>query len=195
MELEPRHEVVFAHEPRRFALLAAECPYHAHAAEDFRRLAIDFLALFADIAKKRANAAVPEQVGIVHARDQQECTEQEPPVDPGQHDHSAQELNHGLERVVEHAEDQLADATGILAQQARCAAGLELVDPVQGKPHRVFVDLAPDRDLDPFRGSGCLPAAASIRRTYRGSRPAGPGRPARPDAAWAIPGPRREARP
>ena len=65
---------------------------------------------------KRADAPVPEQVGVVHARHQQECTKQEPPVDPGQHDHAAQELDHGLQGVIEHAEDQLADAAGILAQ-------------------------------------------------------------------------------
>ena len=194
VELEPRHEVVFAHEPRRFALLAAERPDHPHAAEDFSRLAIDFLALFADVAKQRANAAVPEQVGIIHARYQQERTEQEPPVDPGQHDHSTQELDHGLARVVEHAEDQLADAAGILAQQARCTAGLELVNPVQGKPHRVFVDLAPASQPGPVSWLAWLASGSSARRTCRGSRPARPGRPARPDGAWAIPGPQREAR-
>ena len=50
--------------------------------------------------------------------------------------------------VVEHAEDQLADAAGILAQQARSSARLELVNPVQRQAHRVFVNLAADRDLN-----------------------------------------------
>ena len=93
VELEPGHEVVLAHEPRRLALLPAEGPDHAHAAEDLGRLAVDLLALLADVAEQRADAAVPEQVGVVDARHQQERAEQEPPVDPGQHDESAQELD------------------------------------------------------------------------------------------------------
>ena len=111
--------MILAHEPRRLALLPAEGPHHAHAAEDLGRLAVDLLAFLADVAEQGADAAVPEQVGIINSRHQQECAQQEPPVDPGEDDHSAQKLDHRLPGIIEHAEDQLADAAGILAQQAR----------------------------------------------------------------------------
>ena len=85
--------MVLAHEPRRLALLPAEGPHHAHAAEHLGRLAIDLLAFFANVAEQRPDSAIPEQVGIVNPRHQQKCPEQEPPVDPGEHDHTAQKLD------------------------------------------------------------------------------------------------------
>ena len=169
MKLEPAHEVVLAHEPGRLALLAAEGADHAHAAEDLGGLAVDLLALLADVAEERPDSPVPEQVGVIDSGYQAERAEQEPPVHPGQHDKAAEELNDGLPGVIEHAEDELADAAGILAQQAGGTARLELVDPVQGKPHRVFVDLAPDRDLHALGGPRRQPAAPEPDRTCPGS--------------------------
>ena len=72
VQLEPAHEVVLAHEPRGFALLAAEGPDHPHAAEDLGGLAVDLLPLLAHVAEERPDAAVPEQVGVVNARHQAE---------------------------------------------------------------------------------------------------------------------------
>ena len=95
MELEPGHEVVLAHEPGRLALLPAEGPDHPHAAEDLGRLAVDLLALLADVAEQGADAPVPEQVGVIDPRHQAKCAQQQPPVDPGQDDQAAEELDHG----------------------------------------------------------------------------------------------------
>ncbi len=137
---------------------------------------------------KRADAAVPEQVGVINARHQQERPQQEPPVDPGQDDHSAQELDDGLPWVIEHAEDQLAHSAGILAQQARSPARLELVDPVQGQPHRVFVDLAADRDLDSLGRPRGLPAAREPQEACPAPRRPGPRPPGPSGGPWAIRG-------
>ena len=144
---------------------------------------------------KRADAAVPEQVGIINARHQQKCPQQEPPVDPGEDDHSAQKLDDGLPGVVEHAEDQLADAAGILAQQAGCAARLELVDPMQGQAHRVFVDLAADRDLNSLGRPGGLPAAREPQELaqHRDNQDQAP--PGRPGVPWEIQAVRRGSTP
>ena len=169
MELEPAHQVVLAHEPGRLALLPAEGADHAHAAEDLGGLAVDLLALLADVAEERPDPPVPDQVGIVDARHQAECTEQEPPVDPGQHDQSAEELDHGPPGVVEHAEDQLAHAAGVLAQQARRPSRLELVDPVQRQPHRVLVDLPADGHLHALGRPRRQPAAPEARSPCPGS--------------------------
>ena len=76
----------------------------------------------------------------------------------------ADELDDGPPGVVEHAEDQLADAAGVLAEQARRAAGLELVDPVQREPHRVLEDPAADRDLHPLARPRRPPAAPEADR-------------------------------
>ena len=99
------------------------------------------------------------QVGVIDPGHQQECAQQQPPVDPGQDDQAAEELDHGRQGLIEHAENQLAHAAGILAQETRGAARLELVDPVQGQPHRVLVDLAPDRDLHALGRPRRQPAA------------------------------------
>ena len=40
----------------------------AHPAEDLGGLAVDLLALLADVAEERADATVPDQVGIIDPR-------------------------------------------------------------------------------------------------------------------------------
>ena len=52
VDLQPGHEVVLAHEPGGLAPLPAEGPHHAHPAEDLGRLAVDLLALLADVAEQ-----------------------------------------------------------------------------------------------------------------------------------------------
>ena len=94
---------------------------------------------------------------------QAEPPEQQPPVDPGQHDEPAGELDDRPPGVVEHAEDQLADPAGVLAEQARGPARLELVDPVQRQPDRVLEDPA----------GGRRPAPACVARVAR-QRPQSP---------------------
>ena len=65
----------------RFALLAAEGSYHAHPAEDLGRLAVDLLALLADVAEQSGRIRrFQSQVRIIHPRDQEQGAEQEPPV-------------------------------------------------------------------------------------------------------------------
>ena len=130
-----------------------------HAAEHLGRLAVDLLPLLPHVAEQRPDAAVPGQVRVINARHQQQRAEQQPPVDEGQHDQPAEELDDRRPGIVEHAEDQLAHAAGVLAQQARCPARLELVDAVERQPHRVLVDLAAHRDLDSLRQPRGLPSA------------------------------------
>ena len=157
--LQPAHQVVLAHEPGRLTFLTAEGPDHPHATEDLGGLAVDLLALLADVAKKRPDSPVPEQVGVINPGHQAECAQQQPPVNPGQDHKAADELNHGAPGVVKHAENQLAHAPRVLAQEAGGAPGLELVDPVQGKPHRVLINPAPDGHLHALGGTRRQPAA------------------------------------
>ena len=159
MKLKPAHQVALAHEPGRLALLASEGADHSHAAEDLGGLAVDLLALLADIAMERPDSAVPEQVGVIDSGHQAKSTEKEPPIHPGQYDKAAEELNHGPPGVKKHAEDEFADAPCVLSQETGCAPGLELVDPMKGKPHGVFIDFPPDRDLHALGGPRRHPAA------------------------------------
>ena len=77
-----------------------------------------------------------------------ERTQEQAPIDPGEHDQAADELHDRPPRVVDHAVDEVADVAWVLAQQAGGAARFELVDAVQGQVHRVIED-APAKTAEP----------------------------------------------
>ena len=155
----PDHQVVVADEPARLAALAAEGADDAHPAERLGGAGVDLLPLLSDVAVERPEPAVPEPVGDRHRRRQEDRPEQQPPVDPDQDRQPAEELDHRPPRVVQHAEDQLAHAAGVLAEQAGDAPRLELIHPVQREPRRVIIDPPAHRHLEPLARPRGEPAA------------------------------------
>ena len=158
-QLFPRQEMALNHEPRGLRPLSSEGADDPHPAEGLRRRGVDLLPLRPHRSVERAQSAVPDPVGPGQDRQQGHRPEQEPPIDPGQNDHPADELDDRPPGVEEHAEDEVADAVGILAQQARRAAGLELVDPVQRQPRGVLEDAPTGLHLHTLRGPGRQPAS------------------------------------
>ena len=156
------HQVVAGDEAVGFAPLAAVGPHDAHAAERFGRLAVDVLPLRADVAIERPDAVDPGAMAHIDGRNEQEAEEGHPPIDPGEHDQAADQLQDRPPRVVEHAEDQLRHAAGIVAQEARRPARLELIHAVQRQPHGVGEDAAANGDLKSIDRLGGEPAAAQM---------------------------------
>ena len=158
---------------------------HPHPAERLGGPGVDLLALLADVAIERPEPPVPEPVGQDRPGSQGQGPEQEPPVTQARIDQAADELDDRPPGVVEHAEDQLADAAGVLAEQARRAPGLELVDPVQREPGRVLEDPPAGRRPAP----ACSPASPAIAPRGRWpSRPPRPRRPRRPARTAVLEG-------
>ena len=102
--------------------LAGEAADDAHAAEGLGGVAVDVLAAGPDVAVQRADAADPGAMREIHDRQQQQRPEQQPPIDPGQDDQAAEQLDDRPPGVVEHGEDQLGDAAGVFAEDAGHAA-------------------------------------------------------------------------
>ena len=142
-----------------FAALPAEGADHAHAGEGLGGVAVDVLPLLADVAIQRPDARDPGAMRQKHHRQQHQRAEQQPPVDPGQHDQAAEQLDDRPPGIVEHAEDQLGDAAGVVAEEAGHAAALELVDAMQRQPHGMLEGLAARVDLHAGDGARGIPAA------------------------------------
>ncbi len=125
------HQVVFADEAGRFPPLAAEGPDDSHPAKRLGRLGVDLLPLLAHVAVQRPEPPVPEPIRDRDRGRQEDRTDQEAPIDPGQDGQPAQQLDDRSPGVEQHAEDQLADSPGIFPEQTRDPSRLELIDPVQ----------------------------------------------------------------
>ncbi len=147
MEFLAGQEVVLADEPRGLAPLATEGADDPHAAERLGGHGVDLLPLLADVAEERAEPPVPETLRTERQRQQAERAEQEPPINPGQDRKPPRELHDGTPRIIEQAEDQLADTPRILAEQAGSSSRPELVDPVQRQPGRVLEHPSAHGDL------------------------------------------------
>ena len=57
----------------------------------------------------------PRQVGENGDAEEQQRKHQQAPIDDGKHDQAADELDHRPPRVVDHAEDEVADGAGVFA--------------------------------------------------------------------------------
>ena len=121
-----------------------------------------FSPLGANAAMLRSNAADPRAMRRVHQRHGNQCAQQQPPIDPRQNAQAAHELNDRPPGVVQHAEHQLADAAGVLPQDARRAARLELLNAMQRQPHDVREDLLSDRQLQHLGDARGVPAAPHV---------------------------------
>src|SRR5919112_1526279 len=128
------------HESGRLAALTTEGADDPHAAEDLGRPRVDLLPTLADVAEERPELHVPEPVREDYPGRQADPPQHQPPVEQGQRDPPAGELNDRPPGVVQHAEDQLSDPAGVLADEARTSPRIAPTDPVQRRPGRVLED-------------------------------------------------------
>ncbi len=117
-KLLPRHQIVRADKPTGFAVLAAEAPHDTHAAEGFGRVGVDRFPPGANRLVLRANPADPSAMRHENQGNQNQRAEQKPPIGPGEHNETAAQLHDGPPRVIQHAENQVADRAGVLPQDA-----------------------------------------------------------------------------
>ena len=125
-------------ESARFAAAATERPHHAHAAEHFGRVGVDARSLAPNVAIEGANPTDPRSVREPDHGKHADRPQEESPIGDREDDQASQELDDRSPRVVEQAEDEVRDATGVLAKEARDAAGAQVVDPVERKSDGVF---------------------------------------------------------
>jgi hypothetical protein len=156
-------------------------------AERLGRVGVDPLARRADVAEQRADAVDPGAVGEPDGRQDQQPADQQPPVDEREDRQRPGELHDRPGRVVDHREDELPDAAGVLPQDGRDAAALQLVHPVQRQPDGVLEHPLAVPDLHPLGDAGHLPPAPHAehdrddgdddhRHADPGQQPAGVGR-------------------
>ena len=131
----------------------------------------------------------PEPVAQDHHRHEQHRPGQQPPVDPEQHRDADHELHDGLPRVVDHLEHEVAHAVGVVAEQARHAAGLDLVNLVQRELDGVLVGGPAGVDPHAGRGLGRRPPGQRVEA----QPPAPP--PPRPPGRSGRAGPAARCRP
>ena len=153
------HEVVAGGEGAGFGALAAEGADDAHAAEGFGGVGVDGLAGGADIAEEGADSADPCFVGEPDGGDEQQPPYQHFPVDEGEDEERAGELDDGAPGVVDEGEDQFGDSAGVFAEDGGDAAGFDVVDAMKRKTDGVVEDFSAVIGLNAFGDAGGLPAA------------------------------------
>jgi len=140
-------------------LFAVEAPDDAHAGEGFGGLAVDALACFSDVAVHRSDAGDPGSVAEPDEGDERDGADEHAPVDEGEDDEGADELSDGAPGVVDEAEDEVSDASGVFAEHGGDAAGLHVLDAVEGESCGVFEGASSESDLDAFDEAGALPSS------------------------------------
>ena len=155
------HEVVVAGEARRLAALSAEGAHHAHAAERFGGVGVDVLSRSAGVTVQRANPTDPSSMREIDSGEQDDRSQQQPPINHREDDEAARELDQRPPGVVEHAEDQVSHGARIFAQQTDHPARLQLIHAVQGQSHSVRKNTSADPGLYPLGGLGRLPSTPS----------------------------------
>ena len=95
----------------------------------------------------------------------------QPPIHPSQHANAARELDHRPPGVVHHAEDQIAHAAGVFAEDAGHAAGFQFIHPMQRQPHGVGKRPPANIHLHAFGGGRGVPSAPQMNRGFHHRNP------------------------
>ena len=114
----------------------------------------------------RPNATDPGAVREIDQRHDHQRTEQQSTVDPGQNAQTAGQLNDRPPWVVQHAEHQIANRSGILPQHAGGSTRLQLLHAVHGQPNGMFKDLLSHRHLQQFRDPRGMPPPPDVDRDF-----------------------------